>query len=135
MKRKYTALQEIAKDSQQNITKSTYNLAETTRNINTLSEKFNSALKQEQLNKSVSDITNSLDNLSQTTHSFQQLGNDIVVTTDGLNTATIPQFNSTLYRTECLIANINDITCGVKQTLQKKFGGLRLLFGQVVQKK
>ena len=131
----FATLEETVKGSQQNITKSTYNLAQTTRNINNLSEKFNSALKQDQLNKSVSDVTNSLKNLSETTSSFQQFGNDIVATTGGLNSSTMPQLNSTLYRTECLIANVNDITCGVKQTLQKRFGGFRLLFGQVIQKK
>ena len=32
------------------------------------------------------------------------------------------------------VANINEITCGIKETLKKRFGGLRLLFGQVIPK-
>ena len=130
----FSTLQEIAVASQNNIVDSTKNLSETARNISSLTAKINETIKQEQLNSSVSNIDLSIKNLSETTSSLHSMTGNLATTTETVTTATIPQLNSTLYRTECMIANLNEITCGIKQTLRKKFGGLRLFFGQVIQK-
>lgn len=131
----FVILQDVVKENQKNISISTYNLSQTTENLNKLSEKIDNAIQQDELDKSMSNVTTSLENISKTTETLDKLSSDINTTAGGLNSSTMPQVNSTLYRTECLVATLNDITCGVKQTLQKRFGGLRLIFGQVIQKK
>lgn len=123
----FITLDNIAKENQKNIEISTQNLSETTKNINQLTSKFDKALKQEELNTSIQ-------NLSTTTKNVNTLTQQLNSTTSNIGDTTIPQVQSTLYRTECLVANINEITCGIKETLKKRFGGLRLLFGQVIPK-
>lgn len=123
----FITLNNIANENQKNISLSTKNLSESTKNINKLTSKFDKALKQETLNQSI-------ENLSSTTQTVNQITQNLNTTTANLGSTTIPQVQSTLYRTECLVANVNEITCGVKETLKKRFGGLRLLFGQVLPK-
>lgn len=128
----FVLLQDVVKENQKNISNSTYNLSQTTKNFSRLSEKFDTAVKQQQLNNSVSNIDTSIANLAETTKTLQTVTGNFNNTSTSLNNTTMPQIQSTLYRTECLVANVNEITCGVKETLKKRFGGLRLIFGKVI---
>ncbi len=130
----FVTLDDIAKENKKNISVSTRNLSETTKNINQLTSKVNKSLNQQQLDNSVSNINSTLENLSKTTLTVDQVTQSLNTTVSNVGETTIPQVQSTLYRTECLVANVNEITCGIKETLKKRFGGLRILFGQVIQK-
>lgn len=128
----FILLQDVVKENQKNLSTSTYNLSQTTGNIRQLTSKFDNAIQQESLNNSMSNLDTSLANISDTTKTLQTLSGNFNNTSTNLNSTTMPQLQSTLYRTECLVANVNEITCGVKETLKKRFGGLRLIFGKVI---
>jgi len=46
----------------------------------------------------------------------------------------LPNIETGVNDTSYIIRNLNQITCGVKNTLKKRFGGLRLLFGRTIGK-
>ncbi len=128
----FDSLNDILKENQKNIYTSSDNLATTTRNLKQITTKFDNAIKQKNLNSTMNDINISADNIKATTQTLEKLTENFNNTATNINSGTMPQVQSTLYRTECLIANANEITCGIKKTLKKRFGGLRLLFGKVI---
>ena len=83
-----------------------------------ISNKINKSLNEKELNNSVS--------------SFNDVAQNIDSMTTDMSKTTLPQVNNTLYQTECLLASVNEITCGIKATLKKRFSGLRFLFGKVI---
>ncbi len=122
----YTTVEE----NQKNINTMTNNLSKTTSNINSLTDKINKSVKEEAINQSLNDIQESLDNIKKATDSLNGLVDNISEPANSLS-STLP---STIDRTECIIKNVEDITCGVASTLKKPFGGMRLIFGKTITK-
>ena len=46
----------------------------------------------------------------------------------------MPNIETGVNDTGYIIKNLNEITCGIKNTLKKRFGGIRLLFGRTIGK-
>ena len=44
----------------------------------------------------------------------------------------IPNINSTSDNVNGITENVNAITCGIRKTLRKRCGMIRLIFGQVI---
>ena len=128
----FVILQDVVKENENNIYISTKNLSGATGNLNQITRKFDRAIKQQALDSSVSNIDKTLSNITQTTKTLDSLTGNFNNTSNSINKETMPQVQSTLYKTECLVANLNEITCGVKNTLKKRFGCIRLMFGKVI---
>lgn len=111
----------ILKDIHPQITTAANNLSNTTANLNLMSAK---------LERSIDDkyISNSLFNVQNTTKNFEG-------TTLLINTKTLPAVNATICSLKALIDNINTIVKGIGNTLQKRMGGARLIFGTPVSKR
>ena len=111
----------ILKDIHPQITTAANNLSNTTANLNLMSAK---------LERSIDDkyIYNSLFNVQNTTKNFEG-------TTLLINTKTLPAVNATICSLKTLIDNINTIVKGIGNTLQKRMGGARLIFGTPVSKR
>ncbi len=122
----YTTVEE----NQKNINTMTNNLSETTSNINSLTDKINKSVKEEAINQSLNDIQNSLSNIKKATDSLNGVVDNISEPAKDV-TSVLP---SAIDRTECIIKNVEDITCGVATTLKKPFGGIRLIFGKTITK-
>ncbi len=118
-------------ENRKNINTVTNNLSRTTTNINSLTDKINKSVKEEEINQSLNDIQESLDNIKKATDSLTGVVDNISEPANSLSNA-LP---STIDRTECIIKNVEDITCGVASTLKKPFGGIRLIFGKTITKK
>ena len=101
------------------------NLAGTTGNLNQITSKFDRSIKQKSLDNTMTSIDESVKNVQTLTSSLNG-------TTQSINTA-MPRIDTTLYETQSLVSNANAITCGIRQTLSKRFGGLRILFGKTVK--
>ena len=99
----FVTLDEIAKQNKKNIYQSTYNLSKTTNGTQQIVNKINKSLNEKELNNSVS--------------SFNDVAQNIDSMTTDMSKTTLPQVNNTLYQTECLLASVNEITCGIKATL------------------
>lgn len=118
----FVLIQDILQENRGNIKNSSNNLKETTKNINRATKKIDNIILEEQWNNTFSNIENSTGGLNNFTNNI----NKTVLNFD----ETMPD---TLKNTNEITQNLNSITCGIRQTLSKKFGGLRLFFGKVIQ--
>ena len=118
----FVLLQDILQENRANIKNSSSNFKDTTHNINKVTKKIDNIIIEEQWNNTFKNLENSTKGLHNFTHNI----NDTVTEFD----KTMP---STLENTNQITENLNSITCGIKQTLKKNFGGLRLFFGKVIR--
>lgn len=128
-----TSLNEIAQENRESLNSAAENLSQTTKNINSLSTKFNNSIKQQRLNRSMSNLEDTILNTKNSTTELEKLSKRINDMTDALN-GSMPTVTSSIGQTECIVKNINEITCGISNTLKKRFGGLRLIFGKTIDK-
>ena len=115
-------IQDVIKENQVSIKSLSKNLAGT---LNQITSKFDRSIKQKSLDNTMTSIDESVKNVQTLTSSLNG-------TTQSINTA-MPRIDTTLYETQSLVSNANAITCGIRQTLSKRFGGLRILFGKTVK--
>lgn len=113
----FILLQDVVNDSRANLKATTKNINETSANLNQASHKINNSIKEEQLTNSLNNIENSIQNIEQITENFNH---------------TMPSVNKSINATEEILANTNTITYGIKESLKKPFGGLRLIFGKTI---
>ena len=72
-------------------------------------------------------------------YNFEQTSGNLVLTTEnangftsGLNKQSSVLVNCLLKNLNIVVNNINKIVVGIGNTLSKKFGGLRLVFGKTI---
>jgi len=118
-------LQDMLNENRVNIKNSTYNINKTTNNISETTNKINNSINQKQLTETINGIENSINNLEQTTQTINNATENI--------SQSIPSINSSIISTQEIVANTNDIIYGVRETLSKPFGGLRLIFGKTIK--
>ena len=118
----FVLLQDILQENRANIKNSSSNFKDTTHNINKVTKKIDNIIIEEQWNNTFRNLENSTGGLHNFTHNI----NNTILDFD----KTIPD---TLQNTNEITDNLSSITCGIRQTLSKKFGGLRLFFGKVIQ--
>ena len=118
----FILIQDILQENRGNLKGSSTNIKATTENINKLTKKIDNIIIEEQWKNTFNNIENSTKGFHTFTHNI----NDTVTEFD----KTMP---STLENTNKITDNLRSITCGIRKTFHKKFGGLRLLFGKVIQ--
>lgn len=116
-----------------NLTQSTDNLTQTTVNFNSITKKVDTSIQQQQLNSTMTSLENSLDNLKEVTKNVQVITETVDGTTKTVNSNTMPKIENTIEGANCIVSNLCEITGGVSDTLKKRFGGMRLLFGKTIQ--
>ena len=120
----FVILQDTVNENRANMRNSTSNIQKTTANVNQITAKVNNSINQKELEDTLNNINTSINNIKQSTTEINTLTSDI--------NRNIPAVSSTIENTNNLIANTNAITCGIRQTLRKRFGGLRLIFGKTI---
>ncbi len=100
------------------------NIENTTKNVSDMTKKVNDSIDEQSLENAVSNIEASTKNINDLTLSLNNVS-------DGVNDI-IPKTGETVDEINGITSNVNAITCGVRKTLRKRFGGLRLIFGQVI---
>lgn len=129
----FLIIQEMLESNQDNIKTASTNLAKTTGNINQISSNFSSALNRNRLNSAVSNLDAASYNVRTSTENLSAITQSIDGTAKSFSN-TVPKIDSTIAQAQCIVSNVNDITCGIKQTMKKRFGGMRLLFGRTIEK-
>lgn len=114
-------LQQTIKENQASINNATTNFAKTSKNINQITDKFNNSINQEQLDNTTSNFGITSTNILQTTQNIENLSTNL--------NSSMPQIVSSIEQINGITKNLNEITCGLSKTLQKRGGGLRILFG------
>ena len=112
------SLAELLDNLNSTLNSSKENIINTTQNIENMTGKFDNSINQNKLNETIS-------NIETTTESI----NNIL---DDTSNSVMPTINATTENVNNITENINAITCGVRKTLRKKCGMLRLIFGQVI---
>lgn len=108
-------------DTVTNVNIASKNLADTSANIRT-------SLQQ-------GYIDNSLYNLEQTTKNLTKTTQNMSGVTDNINNNSINLINCVIQNINTVVQNINEIVVGVGNTLKKRFGGMRLIFGKTMSTK
>jgi len=116
------------------------NLVQSSANLNYALESLGQlfSILSEMVNENRPNLKNTTHNIEQSTAKISSTLNDApfdeifsdIQNTTSTTSAIIPNLASTSENLDCTMQNMCAITCGIKQTLSKRFGGLRLFFGK-----
>lgn len=120
----FLMLNDMLDENRKNINSVTRNLSKTTGNIDAVTRKLDRSMKQQALD-------NTFSNIEASTKNFTVISSNLTGTSSGVNEV-MPRVDSTLYQVHGIASNANAISCGIRKTLRKPFGGLRLMFGKVI---
>lgn len=110
--------QDILAENRRNIKGSVANLERSSRYITDTTSKINNSVSEEQ----ISDVFSNVQNLTKTTNSI----------TENIRDTGVVGINEIIVKTNCILDDTNCLTKGVRKTMSKPFGGIRLMFGKVV---
>ncbi len=132
----FDLITDILTENRENIHESTtylknsmLNLEATTWSLKDLSGKINDEVTRK-------TIRNSANNLEQITSNFAYTSKDFISISGNFNKTSsdfsvlVPKLSVLIDAVQLVVCNVNDIVVGVKKTLQKKFGGARIIFGK-----
>ncbi len=128
----FVLLQDLIKENQGNIHASGENLLQTTKNIKTISSKFDNALKQKSLDNSVSHTESALFNAKESSANLNKTIENLNSAATSINEA-MPMVDSALCQTNGILCNLKEMTCAVKEKMKKPFGTFRLFFGKTIE--
>lgn len=114
---------DILKDAQPLIQDSVNNVNITSKNLADSSYEIKTSLEKGYLDKSLYNLQQTSNNLVLTTKNTTGF-------TEGLNKESSILINCLLKNLNIVICNINQIVTGIGNTLKKRFGGIRLIFGK-----
>lgn len=106
------------RDVRPNIVRTGENLSDMSQNVSSATLKFNNTLKQEDLNKTVS-------NLEQTSENIKEFSENLNCGTKNLSEIT--------ENINCITQNASEISSGLNKTLRQPMGGARAIFGKAVK--
>ncbi len=121
----FQTMQILVEQNQNNLYQTTTNFNKASDNVNQITSKVNYAINQNELQSTFSGINASFTNIQSTTQNLSVL-------TGSVDTQVPTTINSQVIQIDNIIDNVDDITCGIKNTLSKNFGGLRILFGKTI---
>lgn len=116
---------DMLKDARPLIQDSINNVNITSKNLAESSTEIKNSIKKGYLDKSLYNLQLTSDNLVLTTKNTTGF-------TEGLNTQSNILINCFLKNLNTVVENVNKIIIGVGNTLSKRFGGLRLVFGKTM---
>lgn len=123
----FGTLNEILAENRPNIMNASTNLSMTTNNLQEVSLKMNNSLPQDRLNNTTSGFEGSSSNIDAATKNLKEVS-------ENLNQM-MPYIDATIMDVNSTVCNVNQITAGVLETLQKRLGLMKLLFGKPVNNK
>lgn len=121
----FQTMQTLVEQNQNNLYQTTTNFNRASNNVNQITSKVNYAINQNELQSTFSGINASFENIKSTTQNLSVL-------TGAVDEKVPTTINTQVMQIDNIIDNVDDITCGIKNTLSKNFGGLRILFGKTI---
>ncbi len=114
----FTDVRSIISDNRSNINLIVKNLVGFSENLNKMSSELNNVVASD-------DVAGSIKNLNKTSENIEQI-------TSQVDNTTLPIVNSILCETYSTTKNAKEISGGIKNTLKKRMGLSRLLFGKPI---
>lgn len=112
----------------------TKNLAEMAENLNQTSKKLNNSLDEKKFQDSSSNFKDSTSNIKESTQNIKEITENINRATKDID-KTMKKVDDTVSQVNSAAENLNCITGGLHETLGKRGGGMRILFGTPVKPK
>ena len=116
---------DILKENKPLIYDSMNNVNKTSKNLADSSFEIKKSLKKGHLDKSLYNLEKTSGILVASTNNFSGF-------TNNLNKKNTIQLNCLLQNLNTVVCNINQIVVGLGNTLKKRFGGLRIIFGKTI---
>ncbi len=130
----FVIMSETVNENRPNLKNTTENVASASENLNRTTLKFNRAVKQKQLDNTLTNLDITTTNIKTAAGSLGNIAENIDKITSNTNAA-MPAIENAISNGNCILENLNSITCGIKNTLKKPFGGIRILFGKSINEK
>ena len=131
----FALIHEILSENRQNILSSSNslknsmsNLEITTDNLKEISTKTNSEISSDALKNIISNIEQTTTNLSESTSQFVSVSGNLNKTSSNFSVL-IPKLKELIDIGKTTLCNLNSILTGLGETLRKRCGGMRVLFG------
>ena len=128
----FVSVQEILNENRPNINSTLKNLSLSTENLRQTTANLNDAMTRQRLNSMFAELDATTVNLGGGTANLQAITTNVEQLSASLNAA-MPQVETAITETTCLLRNLNDITCGIKNKLKTRFGGLRIFLGKTIE--
>ncbi len=122
MKPDLLAAAKSANSAAANVDETTKNTMQITAEMNELAIKLNKSVSKVGVEEAVSNIGKTLENLERATENMKS----ITVNVDKATT----NLDQTFYKIDSSMGNVQNITEGMNNTLNKRFGGARVIFGK-----
>ncbi len=119
-----SVLQDTVNENRPSIREMTSNLAQASNQFKLFSIKLNNSINQREIQSTFSSLSSSSANFSSTTKNIDKF-------TESLNSS-IPEIRCIINNTDKITNDIETITSGLKCTMSKKFGGLRIFLGKPI---
>lgn len=129
----FTDSRSILKDNRQNIKQSTKDFAQTSKSLTKLTSNINNSITEEKINSTTSSINKSSNNVLTATETIKDITKNIDSATKNLD-KTIAKIDCTISEANKITTNVKVITCGLRETLEKRFAGMRIMFGKPLNK-
>lgn len=124
----------ILKDNKNNINQATKELAQSSKNLRKLTARINSSISKEKINNTTSNMSKSSDNVLTATENVKRITENIDNATKNLD-KTVAKIDCTMSKADKISDNVKAITCGLRETLEKRFAGLKIFFGKPIKNK
>lgn len=108
------------------------NLEISTTNFKEFSQKINEEISREGIRKSSKNIEVVTSNLADSSKNFSLLSGNFNKTSSDFNVL-IPKLSLLIDIAQSVMCNLNEITSGLGETLRKRFGGARIIFGKPIK--
>jgi ABC-type transporter Mla subunit MlaD len=129
-------------DSVNNLALMTEALAAMSENLNQASKKLNQSIAVSTLKGTTTNVKDASQNIKDATKNIKDATSTIKTATDGIKTTTdniakatkdidktMQKVDETVSNANATTGNLNIMTRGINNTLSKKFGGMRIIFG------
>lgn len=115
----------ILTEGENDIKNAMNNFSQTSERTTQIMKKIDNSISESQLKKTLDNIYETTSHAKTTIYNLSSPSENV--------SKIISNADMTLVNTGYLVRNLNEIVCGVKQTMKKRFSGLRFLFGKVIQ--
>ena len=109
----------------------TSNLAQMSNSFRLFAIKMNNSMSENQLKNTFSNLDKTSSSVVVTAKNIEGITQNIDSITGDINSQGA-QISSSISNAELITQNLADITGGIKNTMSKNFGGLRLIFGKPI---
>lgn len=123
----------VLKDNKQNINESTKNFAKSSKSLTKITSNINTSFNKDKLDSTSTSMNKSVTNIQAATENIKNITQSVDCATRNLD-KTMGKIDGTISETKDVATNVKVITCGIRETMSKKFAGLRIIFGKPLNK-